>query len=224
MQPLPSSTQASLFSQLTALSVVESSSEHVPQNTTASSENRKSRARRLSADAVCSRTKRIVNHVRFVSDVRFSDGTVAPLKTGFEKGKVYEERKRIYLSEIFCTYTGDVKNGIPCGFGRLVYIGENGTKEIQFVGGFEGASWKSITYGKMFFSPKVFEETALRCESQFILGAPTGKSKLDLTHGDKYSGEVNRKYQPHGKGKLTLLDGTLLEGFFYESKLNGLEF
>lgn len=144
--------------------------------------------------------------------IRHSSGKVFEGK--FEEGKLVEGK---IIDSDGTTYTGQFKDGKLDGEGKIVFSGQ-WSKEGKFDKGLLNGTGK-ITY----------EKSTLKSPQDCTIVSETGEFKDDkLIKGTivQYNGEVSEGNFDgndwlNGQGKMTLIDGTVLEGDFEKDVLNG---
>ena len=140
----------------------------------------------------------------------------------------YKNQKTIKYS--IGTYTGEVKNGVPNGVGKLV-LKDGVTIEGTFVNGKPNGKgilrWADgDTYEGEFIDGKRTGKGRFRWasgavyEGDFIDGKQTGKGFYTFVDGGMYDGDfIDGKFM--GKGIIRLSDGTTYEGDFKDGKIVG---
>jgi hypothetical protein len=105
------------------------------------------------------------------------------------------------------SYEGSISNGIPNGYGVLVY--ENDDR-------YEGDVRRGVPNGRGMF---VFADNS-RYEGQVSRGKPNGQGAFTFANGDKYSGGMLAG-QPHGEGTFRFAPGDSYSGQFYLGQAKG---
>ena len=101
----------------------------------------------------------------------------------------------------FFEYIGETVNGMPDGFGKIRYIGDD------YFLGYEGYFKEGKENGK---GRQVTVDGV--CECEFVDGTPRGIGKFIYRGGDVYEGPIDGL--PEGEGIVTLSDGRTFRGLF----------
>jgi hypothetical protein len=105
------------------------------------------------------------------------------------------------------SYEGPISNGIPNGYGVLVYDNDDR---------YEGDVRRGVPNGRGMF---VFADNS-RYEGQVSRGKPNGQGAFTFSNGDKYSGGMLAG-QPHGEGTFRFALGDSYSGQFYLGQAKG---